>query len=236
VLAGPLILDDAKENPGVNRPEQKATSSSGSEVRIDRARPAGESSQAPADETAPSQKAHDSTSTGKEEVKLNAEPPGSSRPGVHEAGQKLSSVRAETRVPELARTLVDQVVRAFQLEVKGPVSEMRLKLEPETLGELALRVRVEEGKMQARIEVSQPAVKAIIEGNLPQLRQALATQGIQMDRIDIATQDRSLSRGHSDGSDARDRRQTGKDAEAPLQDAPLQSVRMLGYNTIELTM
>jgi flagellar hook-length control protein FliK len=113
---------------------------------------------------------------------------------------------------------------------------MRLRLEPESLGDLALRVRVEDGKMQARIEVSQPAVKAVIEGNLPQLRQALASQGIQMDRIDISTQDRSLSRGNSEGSGGRERRRTAKEAGAPLQETSVQNVRMLGYNTIELIM
>jgi flagellar hook-length control protein FliK len=157
--------------------------------------------------------------------------------GAVEAGAKqILGSRMESRTPEIARTLVDQVIKALQLEVKGPVSEMRLKLEPESLGELALRVRVEEGKMQARIEVSQPAVKAVIEGNLPQLRQALATQGIQMDRIDITTQDRSLSRGTSDGSGGRERRRGQKEGEATIEETSIQGARMLGYNTIELTM
>jgi hypothetical protein len=160
---------------------------------------------------------------------------GAGRTLQHEMPRALGAARPESRAPELARTLVDQVVKALQLEIKGPVSEMRLHLEPESLGELALRVRVDEGKLQARIEVTQPAVKAIIEGNLPQLRQSLAAQGIQMDRIDIATQDRSLSRGNSEGSGGRERRRGSKPDESLVEPA-VQAARMLGYNTIELTM
>ena len=137
--------------------------------------------------------------------------------------------------PELSQSVIEQVAKGLALQVQGKVSEMRLTLKPETLGEMAVKVRVEDGKMQAQIDVSQPAVKAVVESNLPQLRQALSDSGIEVQRIDVfaTAQDAARESNGSRGEKPRHRggRRGGTVVEAT---EPNPATRMMGYNTMEI--
>ncbi|HSQ74397.1 MAG TPA: flagellar hook-length control protein FliK, partial [Bacteroidota bacterium] len=59
---------------------------------------------------------------------------------------------------ETAQSVANQVIKGFMLQMGGDRSELHVKLEPESLGEVVLHVRMEDGKMQAQIDVSQAGV------------------------------------------------------------------------------
>jgi flagellar hook-length control protein FliK len=144
------------------------------------------------------------------------------------------SSRQPALLQDITRSVVDQVVRGMELHIAGKASEMHLRLEPETLGEIGLRVRMDEGRLQAQIDVSHPSVKAALEGSLPQLREALAAEGIYVERLDVLAQGESYSREAADGQGGRGRRRAEKDT--PEQEKGYENSRQLGYNTIELVM
>lgn len=136
--------------------------------------------------------------------------------------------------PELSRSVLGQIARGMELQIAGKVAELHLRLEPETLGKVGLRVRMEEGRLQAQIDVSQPAVKAALESHLPQLRQALTSQGINVDRLDVFTRGESFSREAAGGHQGKGRHRPEQDVQG--QDTGYEATRSLGYNTIELVM
>jgi len=138
--------------------------------------------------------------------------------------------------PDIARSVMNQVVKGFALQMNGGHSELRVKLEPESLGEVVLHVRMDEGKMQAQIDVTQAGVKAALESNLPQLRLSLSERGIDVQRLDVSfTGDHPANasgRGHGEGTSRQGLRRNAE-VEAIEQYA---TGRLMGYNTMELVM
>jgi flagellar hook-length control protein FliK len=131
---------------------------------------------------------------------------------------------------------MDQVVRQVILHTNGDSSEIRVKLEPPSLGEVVVHVRMENGQMQAQIDVQQAAVKAALDAQIGQLRQSLTDRGLDVQRLDVLFGDPSTSRESSGGQD--DRQQRGSSRHSSLGESPEQSQtgRMLGYNTMEIIM
>jgi flagellar hook-length control protein FliK len=138
---------------------------------------------------------------------------------------------------ELSRSMLDQVVKHVALQVRGGRSEMRIRLDPPSLGEMQVTVRVDEGRVQAQIDVSQPAVRVALETNLPQLRQILADRGIEVHRIDVCASDSSMSQESNEGRGYRPRKRDGGRHQGPLDGVEqYRGARMMGYNTIEMVM
>jgi len=107
-------------------------------------------------------------------------------------------------------------------------------LKPETLGELALKVKLENGSMSAQIDVSHASVKATLESHLPDLRAALQSRGIDVRTIDVYTQTNSSSDSGgqtSSRSPSNGRRRNASDIVERYQRS-----RQMGYNTIEIVI
>jgi flagellar hook-length control protein FliK len=141
-------------------------------------------------------------------------------------------VQQATLPPDLLVGVPDQVAREISLKLMDKVSEMKLVLKPESLGEVSINVRMEEGSMVARIDVTQNQVRSALEANLPHLRDALTNKGIQVDRIDILTSSNSSSRESQ--SQARDRSRGSLKRRGEVEGVEAyESTRYLGYNTVE---
>lgn len=145
---------------------------------------------------------------------------------------------AESRMPEaLKNSVIDQIVNAVKVNLNERSPEIRIKLHPETLGEVVVRVSMDEGVMQAKIDVQTPQVKSILEGNLPQLREQLMTKNIEIPRIEIVAEMQTSLQNAAGQSGARQRQEGGKRtvSDEPFQEAE-ESLRAMGYNTIEMTI
>lgn len=138
---------------------------------------------------------------------------------------------------ETTRSVIDQVVKEAALRVQGETSEMRIRLVPASLGEVTLNVRMEGGQLQAQIDVSHAAVKAALEVNISQLRDALSSRGIDVQRLDVYHHGQSSAHDTGSRDGARYRRQGGRRhtyaADAVEQYA---TGRQMGYNTMEMVM
>ena len=141
-----------------------------------------------------------------------------------------------TLPPELSRHIADQVVRNLAFQVDGTTSEMHMTLKPPSLGQVDLHVHVEDSKVAAQIDVSQQLVKSALEAHMPQLRQALQEHGIEVQRIDVMVPEQSMQQGGAGSGGERTGRRGGRRVASGLDDEPVQAVKDMGYNTIELIM
>ena len=159
-----------------------------------------------------------------------------SSPRVESTSSRMSDFLASLPL-ETARNVIDQVVKEAALQVRGETSEMRITLVPASLGEVTLSVRMEGGQMQAQIDVSNAAVKVALESNMGQLRDALGSRGIDVQRLDVYHSGQSLARDTGGDQGDRYRRQGGK-RHFYATDAIEQydTGRLLGYNTMEVVM
>jgi flagellar hook-length control protein FliK len=79
---------------------------------------------------------------------------------------------------------VERIQRAVRVAASGGV-EVRVRLEPESLGEVRVAVRWDGGAVSARLEVGSPAAREALESHLPALRKSLQEQGIPIQQMDV---------------------------------------------------
>lgn len=95
------------------------------------------------------------------------------------AGAMLSANTSEQRSngPEL--------MRQAQLLVNQGGGEMKMQLRPEGLGEVHLKVKVENGQVQIQMLTESDSAKKAIEGSLDELRSGLAQSKLHVDAMKI---------------------------------------------------
>ncbi len=81
--------------------------------------------------------------------------------------------------------LLAQMVEQAKLMVNGKRSEMVIRLKPEYLGKVHLKVAVVEGVVTARFLVDNVRVGQVLEVNLPQLRQTLQDAGLRFQQASV---------------------------------------------------
>jgi len=108
-------------------------------------------------------------------------------PGDQENGQPKSvgEIRTTSSMPELNQfKQVQFKIELPQNGIKIPQGGyFRIKLEPEMLGKIDVQLKVINNQFMARMEVDNPIAKQVVEANLPQLREALQSQGIKVESI-----------------------------------------------------
>ncbi len=89
--------------------------------------------------------------------------------------------------------ILSQIVKKAEVIVGSTQSEMIMKLEPESLGKINLRVSVERGLLTASFQAENQQVKSIIESNMNSLRDMLQEKGINVQAINV-----SVNQGNTD--------------------------------------
>ena len=113
--------------------------------------------------------------------------------------------------PALDDVLPTQIIRTIRLQWQAGQGEARVQLRPDYLGELTVAVKVDQGAVTATLHAESPDVRRWLESHSGSLRDALAEQGLRLDRLVVADE-----HGRQDAPDAERRdRQAGHDGEAP---------------------
>ncbi len=81
---------------------------------------------------------------------------------------------------DLGQQMVDMVTRGDQ--------QVDLRLHPAELGPLSISLNLNDGSTQAQFQAAHASVRAAVEQALPQLREALATQGIALGQASVSDQ------------------------------------------------
>lgn len=80
--------------------------------------------------------------------------------------------------------ILDSVKANIKLDDNG--SHMLMKLKPEQLGSVELKISIHKGIVQAEINVENEMVKATVESNLDNLKQSLSQKGYQLNQINVS--------------------------------------------------
>lgn len=81
--------------------------------------------------------------------------------------------------------VLDQIVEQTKIITKPQTTEMIIKLKPEHLGELSLRLVVENGTVSASFHSNNAEVRNIIEISAQQLKQDLANSGLKVENVSV---------------------------------------------------
>ena len=94
-----------------------------------------------------------------------------------------SVLRAEPSVQ--SAQIPAQLARHILQSHTQNLSELRMQLKPEELGQLDLKLRVEGERVHVVIVTQQPGVRELLESQLPQLRSLLQEGGFQLGDVDV---------------------------------------------------
>lgn len=102
--------------------------------------------------------------------------------------EKVSIGAARADAPAAVRTIIDvkeKLEGAIKVSVEQGGGEVRMKLNPESLGELTIKLNIEENVVTAEIVVESAEVKSILDTDSGLLKDALGSQGLTLDKYTV---------------------------------------------------
>ena len=96
------------------------------------------------------------------------------------------NLQKESLVKLNASDIINQVVKKADIFVQGSHQEMVMKLEPESLGKLNLKIVVENGLVTAKFIAESQQVKEVLESSFNQLKDALQQKGISVQGFSVS--------------------------------------------------
>ncbi len=112
--------------------------------------------------------------------------------------------------------LPQQIIRGIRLQWNQGVSEARLRLTPQHLGEIHVSLRVENGVVRADLQASTAEVRNWIRGHEAELRRTLGEQGLDLEQLTVLEE----SDRHDRREDANAERQSQRAPRRPPENAP----------------
>ncbi|MCX5987183.1 MAG: flagellar hook-length control protein FliK, partial [Chloroflexi bacterium] len=107
----------------------------------------------------------------------------------------VASATSTTPGTSFGDELHDQVapvlVRVARLTGAGEARQFTLRLSPENLGPLTIRLTLRQGSIGVDLTTSTPEARKALEAALPQLRASLGEAGLKLERMDVGLRERT---------------------------------------------
>jgi len=91
--------------------------------------------------------------------------------------------------------IFDQIVQRAAVQLRNDQGEINIDLKPDFLGRVRMQILTENQQVAVRIVTELAAVRDMIEAGLNQLKSELQSQGLQVERLEVAVADDHRQRG-----------------------------------------
>lgn len=112
---------------------------------------------------------------------------------------ETSSFQSTTSTEDIMKQIVEQI----KITAKPETTSMELELNPASLGKVSVQIESKNGAVTAQFSAQNEAVKAAIEGQLVNLKDSLAEQGVKVEAVEVTIAshefERNLSQGNENG-------------------------------------
>lgn len=98
---------------------------------------------------------------------------------------KLEQLSNSSNTKVLSK-IFNQVIENVKINISENISEMVIKLKPDNLGNLSMKIVIERGILIAKFDVESQIVKQAIEANLEDLRSALNDKGFEIKEFNVS--------------------------------------------------
>ncbi|MFD0711274.1 flagellar hook-length control protein FliK [Paenibacillus sp. GCM10027626] len=149
--------------------------------------------------------------------------------GAAETAKPAAAPVPTVPVEQFAKTAEKLIVKQFQVTQLNGRSEARLSLSPAHLGHVQVRIAMHNGQLTAMFVADTAAAKEMLENQFAQLRAALQSQGLQVEKLEVTQntfqsslfQERGGQQGRDQQGARRSRPHDAADGEAIVFDAEL---------------
>jgi len=104
------------------------------------------------------------------------------------SGAANASAPASVPVRQFAEEMGKYLVKQFTLTHGNGVAEATIRLHPEHLGQVDIKLHIQNGQLTAHFVTENGAARELLENQMSQLRSALLSQGLQVDKLDVTQQ------------------------------------------------
>lgn len=109
-----------------------------------------------------------------------------------------------------ATNILDQITEAIKVDLSSEMSEISLRLHPETLGTVSVKISANhEGVLTAEFTAQNENVKAVIESQAVALKETLEAKGVTVEAVEVMVQSHEFERNLNDQN------RGGKEASEP---------------------
>jgi flagellar hook-length control protein FliK len=98
----------------------------------------------------------------------------------------VNTLRVEALRSASPREVMNQIIDRVKVEIKPGMTEIKLTLRPENLGDVTMKIATENGIVTAHFIAENQRVKEIIESNFNQLKNVLSEQGINISQLSVS--------------------------------------------------
>ncbi|RUS46371.1 flagellar hook-length control protein FliK [Cohnella sp. AR92] len=110
-----------------------------------------------------------------------------------ELSSSKPALPAQVPVQQFSQQVGNYLVRQFVLTNGNGFTEAKITLTPEHLGQVDVRISMQDGQLTAQFLTHSGTAKDLIENQMSMLRSALQSQGIQVERIEVVQQPQDAS-------------------------------------------
>lgn len=106
----------------------------------------------------------------------------------HSANVKTVAMKGSMASNPFEEKIMQQIIKgaSVSLNVGKDVSEMMIKLNPKELGNVSLKISLENEQLVAKFNVENQTVKEVLESRLEDLRTALSDKGFTIEGLDVS--------------------------------------------------
>ena len=108
-----------------------------------------------------------------------------------------STAQATSPVFDLDEQVSPVLVRLAKLTGVGEAKQFTLRLTPDNLGPLSIRLTLRQGALGVDLTTASPEARKALEAALPQLRASLHDAGLRLERLDVGLRDRDETAGRN---------------------------------------
>lgn len=101
--------------------------------------------------------------------------------------------------------VMNQITEYMRVEARPEITEMELRLQPETLGTLHIHLTAKEGALTAQFAAENEAVKAVLEAQVVQLKENLSEQGIKVEAVEVTIASHEFDRNFAQNGEQNSR-------------------------------
>jgi flagellar hook-length control protein FliK len=106
----------------------------------------------------------------------------------------LKAASQTVNANNFAQEMTEHVLKNMKITLENGFSEAKLSLFPKNLGHVDVKIILHEGQLIAQFAADTLAGKQMLESQLPQLRQSLQSQGLQVEKLEV-TQNSNMQSG-----------------------------------------
>jgi flagellar hook-length control protein FliK len=126
-------------------------------------------------------------------------------------GQALKTAAPQVPVHQFAQEMTEMMLQNIKFKhMLNGVSEAKISLMPEHLGQVNIKITMQNGQLMAQFTAESLMGKEMLDGQLNQLRASLTSQGIQVDKLEVIHQSNSQSALFQDQKHQQQFDQSGK--------------------------